>query len=75
MTSDAVAILQCLFNSIWSLFTSFHIPGTRVTPASWWMFVAYVFLIGRFLSRLSGIALGSDFSTKGTIEFRKDSVK
>lgn len=34
MTADAVAILGSLFDIIWRLFTSWHIPGTNVTPAS-----------------------------------------
>lgn len=39
MTSDALIVLQTLFGSIWSLFTSWYYPGTRVTPAAWAFFV------------------------------------
>lgn len=33
MTNSALMVLQVLFQSIWRLFTSWHIPGTNVTPA------------------------------------------
>ena len=39
MTSDALAVLQCLFTTIWSLFASWHIPGTNVTPAGFFLFL------------------------------------
>lgn len=39
MTNDAIAVLQCLFQTIWSLFTTWHIPGTNVTPAGFFLFL------------------------------------
>lgn len=39
MSNDALAVLDCLFHTIWSLFTSWHIPGTDVTPASFFLFL------------------------------------
>lgn len=39
MTNDAIAVLNCLFQTIWSLFTSWHIPGTNVTPAGFFLFL------------------------------------
>ena len=39
MTSDAIAVLNCLFQTIWSLFTSWCIPGTNVTPAGFFLFL------------------------------------
>lgn len=39
MTSNALAVLDCLFQTIWALFTSWHIPGTNVTPASFFLFL------------------------------------
>lgn len=39
MSNDALAVVQCLFNTIWALFTSWHIPGTNVTPASFFLFL------------------------------------
>ncbi len=38
MTADAVAVVRFIFTSIWSLFTSWFIPGTVVSPAAWWFF-------------------------------------
>lgn len=38
MTGDALLVLQFLFQTIWSFFTSWYIPGTAMTPA--------VFLLG-----------------------------
>lgn len=39
MTNDALAVLNCLFQTIWSLFTTWHIPGTNVTPAGFFLFL------------------------------------
>lgn len=35
MTQDAILVLKMLFVTIFSLFTSFRIPGTFATPLSW----------------------------------------
>lgn len=46
MTSDAVLVVQVLFTSIWSLFTSFEIPGTHTTPAEFALFsMLFVFVL------------------------------
>lgn len=39
MTNDAIAVLNCLFQTIWSLFTEWCIPGTNVTPAGFFLFL------------------------------------
>lgn len=39
MTSDALLILQSIFSTVWGIFTSWHIPGTRVTPAMFFIFL------------------------------------
>lgn len=39
MTNNALAVVSCLFQTIWSLFTSWHIPGTNVTPAGMFLFL------------------------------------
>lgn len=62
MTSDALAVVKCLFQTIWSLFTCFHIPGTHMTPAAWLMFFLFFGLVFRFLSRITGIGLGASSS-------------
>lgn len=38
MSNDALAVLRCLFDSIWSLFTSWNVPGTNVSPAEMGLF-------------------------------------
>ena len=48
MTSDALLVLRTLFTSIWALFTSWYIPGTKVTP----MAMAFFVLAGLFLLRV-----------------------
>lgn len=52
MTADALAVVQFLFGGIWSLFTSWHIPGTAVTPASLGLFTLMVGVVIRFVKRL-----------------------
>jgi len=55
MTSDALLVLQCLFDIIWRLFTSWHIPGTNTTPAAFFMFIGVCGLALKFLYRVSGV--------------------
>lgn len=54
MTKDAFAVVQCLFNTIWRLFTSFEVPGTHFTPASWAFFCLFFVLFFRFLGKMLG---------------------
>lgn len=54
MTADAVSVLQLLFTTIWTLFTSWHIPGTNVTPANFFMFCLCFSLVVRWLGSLFG---------------------
>lgn len=54
MTQDALLILGALFGSIWSLFTSWEIPGTHMTPAEWSFFLLTASLLLRFLKGLFG---------------------
>lgn len=39
MTADALLVVRFLFTTIWSLFTSWYIPGTNVTPAAMGFFL------------------------------------
>ena len=55
MTSDGLLVLECLFETIWRLFTSWHIPGTETTPAAFIMFLAVCGLALRFLYRIIGL--------------------
>ena len=52
MTADALAVVQLLFSTIWSLFTSWKIPGTGATPAAvpiFFLFAAVGIRIVRFV--------------------------
>lgn len=55
MTSDGLLVLKCLFETIWRLFTSWHIPGTETTPAAFFMFIAVCGLALKFLYRVAGV--------------------
>lgn len=52
MTTDALLVLEMLFELIWSLFTSWYIPGTRVTPAAWAFFMLGCVLVFKILKRV-----------------------
>lgn len=54
MSEDAVLVLKCLFQTIWSLFTSWTIPGTDVTPAVMALFLAAAGVGLRFVLRFFG---------------------
>lgn len=55
MTSDGLLVLECLFDTLWRLFTSWHIPGTKTTPAAFFMFLAVCGLALKFLYRIIGL--------------------
>ena len=55
MTSDALLVVQCLFSTIWSLFTSWYIPGTNVTPAVALFGILFIVILFRVLSRVLGL--------------------
>lgn len=54
MTADAILIMRFIFVQIWRLFTSWYIPGTRVTPAAMAMFMLAFSFVLRHLSRFLG---------------------
>lgn len=54
MTRDAILVLQTLFGTIWRLFTSWHIPGTNVTPAAAFLFFIAVGIGLKFVGRIIG---------------------
>lgn len=62
MSNDAVLVLQCLFQTIWRLFTSWHFPGTNVTPAAFFFFLAAAGVGLTFVCRFLGIGGGITFS-------------
>lgn len=49
MTSDALLVVRFLFTEVWSLFTSWYIPGTNVTPAAMAFFLLSAFAVIRIL--------------------------
>lgn len=54
MTSDAILVLQALFQIVWKLFTSWYIPGTRVTPAAMGFFLLTSVFVLRRLKEFFG---------------------
>lgn len=38
MTSEALYLLANMLSQAWRLFTSWHFPGTNVSPAAWALF-------------------------------------
>lgn len=50
MTSDAVLIVRWIFGYCWTLFTSWRIPGTDVTPAAMGFFLILSSFALRYLS-------------------------
>lgn len=56
MTDEAMLVVKCLFSTIWSIFTSWHIPGTNVTPMAMSLFLIIACLGLRFLYSLLGVS-------------------
>lgn len=54
MSSDALAVVRSVFTDIWSLFTSWRIPGTDISPAAWALFSLFFILILQFIIRIFG---------------------
>lgn len=63
MTDDALSVLVCLFQSVWKLFSSWHIPGTNITPAVLFFGIAFSALVMRFLRSALGL-FGSECESK-----------
>lgn len=64
MSTDAGLVLQALFFLIWQLFTAWHIPGTRVTPGAFLIFLLFAGMCIRFVTSILGMggAIGADIS-------------
>lgn len=54
MVNDAKLVVSFLFEEVWRLFTSWHIPGTNVTPAGAAFFFLSAGIALRFVLRLGG---------------------
>lgn len=65
MTSDAILIVQTIFQSIWTLTTSWDIPGTHMSPAEWAFFSLTLIAVIRFVKRVFSDTHGSGGSDRG----------
>lgn len=54
MSDDAMLVVECIFTTIWSIFTSWHFPGTDVTPMAMALFLIIACFGIRFLYVISG---------------------
>lgn len=54
MTADFLLLLRFVFTDLWQFFTSWHIPGTNVSPASWALFALGMVLVMRYLRKNGG---------------------
>lgn len=52
MTSEVLSFLSDVIGQFFRIFTSWHIPGTNVTPAMWFVFLLSVGVLFRFLGKL-----------------------
>lgn len=55
MSITAMEVLRLLFGTIWSIFFSFNIPGTQVTPGMFALFLLSAVVAIRFLRRIFGV--------------------
>lgn len=55
MNADVFMGLWTFFGSVFSLFTSWHIPGTRVTPVGWALFCLNAVLCVKLVKGMFGI--------------------
>lgn len=54
MTQNFLDCLKTLFGCTWSLLTSFHLPGTNITPAAMLLFGAVAYLSLKFFTNVIG---------------------
>lgn len=74
MSNDALLVVQSLFSVIWRLFTSWHIPGTNVTPAMMALFLASAGIGLRFVIRfLDAPQVGAGDVSRGVGSMRRHS--
>lgn len=52
MFASTLQVLGVIFQSAWTLLTSFYIPGTNVTPAGLLIFIASAIIGLHFVKRL-----------------------
>lgn len=54
MTQNFYDCLKTLFGCVWSLLTSFHLPGTNITPAAMILFGALTYIALKFFTNMIG---------------------
>lgn len=60
MTSDGLSILIWLSENLFKFFTEWKIPGTGVTPATWFIFLLVAGVVFKFLKKFLGQDMGGD---------------
>ena len=55
MTNDAMSVVSAIFSTVFTLFNSWYIPGTNVTPAVAFFGILFLTILFRVLSRVFGI--------------------
>lgn len=72
MTNDALAVVRFLFTTLWQLFTSWHIPGTNVTPAGAALFFSAAGIGLRFvLGFLGNPGVGVSGGVSGVVRINR----
>lgn len=55
MTSDALLVVEAIFETVWRIFNSWYIPGTNVTPAVLGFGVLFILVVKWMLSKILGL--------------------
>ncbi|MBR3963042.1 MAG: hypothetical protein IKK14_05905 [Oscillospiraceae bacterium] len=56
MTADGLSFIEWLFPNIWQFFSDWKIPGTNMTPASWFIFFIVAGVVLTLISKLLGVS-------------------
>lgn len=51
MTQDGLSVLVWLMENLFKFFTSWKIPGTGVTPATWFIFLLVAGIVFNFIKK------------------------
>lgn len=55
MTNDALSVVGTLFGTVFTLFNSWYIPGTNVTPAVAFFGILFITLLFRIINHILGL--------------------
>lgn len=64
MTSDALALLSGAIAQSWRLFTEWHLPGTRATPAEMAMLLLTAVVTLKFFVRVGQVSANDAHNAK-----------